>query len=71
MQTEIGDDTRGRVFALYDAVFNLSYVIAAIGAALFVPPTGLSTTLMVVAAVSYLLGLLAYESLRRRVPVDA
>lgn len=66
VQREIGDETRGRVFALYDTVFNISYVVATILAALFVPPDGRSTALMLAAAAVYLLGLLGYQLLLRR-----
>jgi MFS family permease len=68
VQREIGDETRGRVFALYDTVFNLSYVVATVTAAAFVPDDGRSALLMVAAATSYLLGLAAFQALRTRVP---
>jgi len=66
VQREIGDETRGRVFALYDTVFNLSYVVATIGAAAFVPSDGRSVLLMVAAASAYLLGLVGFHVLRTR-----
>jgi MFS family permease len=66
VQREIGDQTRGRVFSLYDTVFNVSYVVSTILAAFFVPPDGRSTALMLAAASSYLLGLAGYRLLLRR-----
>ncbi len=66
VQREIGDETRGRVFALYDTVFNLSYVVATIAAAAFVPEDGRSVLLMVIAASAYLLGLVCFHLLRTR-----
>ena len=61
MQGEIGDEVRGRVFALYDAVFNVCYVLAVAAAALLSPPTGTPRWLLAGAAGVYLLGLLAHE----------
>ena len=37
VQSEVGDEVRGRVFALYDAVFNVCYVLAVAVAALLSP----------------------------------
>jgi len=34
VQTRIADHVRGRVFALYDTVFNVSYVVATVAAPL-------------------------------------
>ena len=42
VQGEVGDEARGRVFALYDAVFNVCYVLAVAVAALLAPPTGVA-----------------------------
>jgi len=66
VQQRIGDGTRGRVFALYDTVFNVSYVVATVLAAAFVPADGRSAPLMLAAAAAYLLGLVGYELLHRR-----
>jgi len=54
---EVEDDTRGRVFALYDAVFNVGYVVAVAAAALLSPPDGRSPLLLVLAAACYFVGL--------------
>ena len=40
VQGEVGDEARGRVFALYDAVFNVCYVLAIAVAALLGPADG-------------------------------
>jgi len=61
VQTRIGDQVRGRVFALYDTVFNASYVVATVAAAMLVPADGRSAPLMLVAGAVYLLGLLGYQ----------
>jgi len=71
VQRLIPDGRRGRVFALYDAVFNVTFVVAVTLGALFSPPDGRSTMLLILAAASYLIGLLFHEWLRRGAGVDA
>lgn len=66
VQSRIGDQTRGRVFALYDMVFNVSYVLTTALAAPLVPADGRSTLLMLAAAGAYVAGLAGHELLRRR-----
>jgi MFS family permease len=68
VQDEIDDDVRGRVFALYDAVFNLCYVLAVAVAALLSPPDGWAPWLLATTAGVYLLGLLAHRRALRRSP---
>jgi MFS family permease len=65
VQSEVDDDRRGRVFALYDAVFNIGYVVAVAAGALLAPPDGRSPLLLVLAGLCYLAGLLGHELLRR------
>ncbi len=66
VQGEVGDEARGRVFALYDAVFNICYVVAIAVAALLAPPTGVAPWLVAATAGVYLLGLLAHDRVLRR-----
>lgn len=66
VQSEVADDARGRVFALYDAVFNIGYVVAVAAAAFLAPPDGRSPLLLILAAGVYLLGLGGHELLRAR-----
>jgi MFS family permease len=66
VQSEIADEVLGRVFALYDIVFNVGYVIAVAVAALLSPPDGRAPTLLAAAAGLYLLGLLAHNLELRR-----
>ena len=54
VQGDIGDETRGRVFALYDTVFNIGFVLAVALAATVVAPDGRSPVLMLLAAGGYL-----------------
>jgi MFS family permease len=53
VQTSVDDAYRGRVFALYDVLFNVAFVGAAAVAALMLPPDGRSAPLIVLVAVLY------------------
>lgn len=66
VQGEIGDEVLGRVFALYDIVFNVGYVLAVAAAALLSPPDGFAPWLLATAALLYVLGLLGHELQLRR-----
>ncbi len=61
VQSEAPDGVLGRVFALYDIVFNVGYVLAVATAALLGPPDGYAPWLFVVAGGVYVLGLLAHD----------
>ncbi|GEL19394.1 MFS transporter [Pseudonocardia asaccharolytica DSM 44247 = NBRC 16224] len=69
VQCEAGDAVRGRVFALYDAVFNVCYVVAVAAAALLSPPDGWAPWLLVAAFGVYLAGLAAHDWQLRRLRV--
>jgi Major Facilitator Superfamily len=69
VQTEAGDEVMGRVFALYDVVFNVGYVIAVAAAAFLSPPDGRAPWLLASAAALYLVGLLLHnQQLHRSCP---
>ncbi|MBD0708577.1 MULTISPECIES: MFS transporter [unclassified Streptomyces] len=53
VQTSVDDAYRGRVFSLYDVLFNVAFVGAAGVAALMLPPDGRSTLLIVLVAAVY------------------
>ncbi|OSC75671.1 MFS transporter [Streptomyces sp. BF-3] len=53
VQTTVDDSFRGRVFSLYDVLFNVAFVSAAGVAALMLPPDGRSVTVVAVVAVLY------------------
>jgi hypothetical protein len=53
VQTSVDDAYRGRIFSLYDVLFNVAFVGAAAIAALMLPPDGRSVHLVVVVAVIY------------------
>ncbi len=54
VQTSVDDAFRGRVFALYDVVFNVAFVAAAGVAALVLPRTGKSYVVLGAIALGYL-----------------
>ncbi|MFJ2221315.1 MFS transporter [Streptomyces anulatus] len=68
VQTSVDDSFRGRVFSLYDVLFNVAFVSAAGVAALMLPPDGRSVA--VVAVVSALYAVVAVTMFRRRL-IDA
>jgi MFS family permease len=59
-QRDVGDETRGRVFALYDTLFNLTQVIAVALTAAVVPQDGHAPWLVLAATVLYLAGMVGY-----------
>jgi hypothetical protein len=54
------------VFALYDAVFNVCYVLAIAVAALLGPPDGRAPWLIAATAGVYALGVVAHDRVLRR-----
>jgi MFS family permease len=66
LQESIEDDFRGRVFALYDMLFNVSFVAAAAAAALVVPDDGHSMAVVAAVAGGYVLTAVGYVLLVRR-----
>jgi len=66
VQSEIDDAVLGRVFALYDIVFNVGYVLAVAAAALLSPPDGRAPGLLAGTALLYLAGLVAHNLELRR-----
>ncbi|AJF66173.1 MFS transporter [Streptomyces vietnamensis] len=64
VQTAVDDSYRGRVFSLYDVLFNVAFVGAAGVAALMLPPDGRSPLLVVLVAAIY--GALALVLRRER-----
>jgi MFS family permease len=60
VQTSVDDDFRGRVFAFYDTLFNVSFVAAALVAAVALPHSGRSRPAVVAMAVGYAIIAAAY-----------
>jgi hypothetical protein len=53
VQSSVDDGFRGRVFSVYDVLFNVAFVGAAAVAALMLPPDGRSAALVITVAVIY------------------
>jgi MFS family permease len=53
VQSSVDDGFRGRIFSVYDVLFNIAFVGAAAVAALILPPDGRSGVLVVTVAVIY------------------
>ncbi|MGW7238808.1 MFS transporter [Streptomyces sp. NPDC054804] len=53
VQSSVDDGFRGRIFSVYDVLFNVAFVGAAGVAALMLPPDGRSATLVVTVALIY------------------
>lgn len=53
VQSTVDDSFRGRIFSVYDVLFNVAFVGAAAVAALMLPPDGRSVPLVVTVAVIY------------------
>lgn len=60
VQRDIADEYRGRVFSLYDTLFNVTQVLAVAVAAPLVAPDGRSPDLLVAAVLLYVAGLAGY-----------
>jgi MFS family permease len=72
VQSTVSDEFRGRVFALYDTLFNLALVIASVVTALVLPDNGRSPVSVVVLGVIYLVTAAGYLRLTRtRAPITA
>ncbi len=53
MQTNVDDAFRGRVFSLYDVIFNVAFVAAAAVGAVVLPESGKSYVVLVAVALGY------------------
>jgi MFS family permease len=66
VQETVADAYRGRVFAFYDILFNVTFVSAAVVATLILPDTGKSYAVLTVISAGYGLTALGYVALSRR-----
>lgn len=72
VQRDVEDAFRGRVFSIYDVLFNVAFVAAAASAAVVLPSDGRSSAALVVVAAGYLVLAVGYSwSTRRRVSARA
>ena len=65
MQAYVDDAYRGRVFSLYDVIFNVAFVAAAAVAAVVLPPNGKSYPVLAAVALGYVGTALVYAWLTR------
>jgi MFS family permease len=66
MQIDVDDALRGHVFAVQDAVFWISLIVALTAAAAVIPADGRSPWLIVAGAAVYLVGLAVHAGVARR-----
>jgi hypothetical protein len=69
LQETVEDAYRGRVFAVYDMLFNAAFAAAAALAASWLPVSGVSSGTVAGVAALYLLGALGYRAASNRVAV--
>lgn len=65
IQQGMDDAYRGRVFALYDMLFNVPFVLGAVAVAQVIPVSGKSTAVVEAAAAGYLLSAIGYGLVSR------
>ena len=66
VQTNVDDVYRGRVFSLYDVIFNVAFVAAAAAAAVVLPFDGKSYAALAAVALGYLATAVGYAAVTRR-----
>jgi ABC-type thiamin/hydroxymethylpyrimidine transport system permease subunit len=66
VQLDVDDAFRGRVFSLYDMLFNGAFVVAGLLAVLFVPEDGYSPAVFLTVAGLYLLAAVGYATASAR-----
>ena len=70
VQAHVADEFKGRVFVLYDMIFNVALVVAAMIAAVILPADGKSVIILIVMAVGYLLVAVAFTLVSRGVSMN-
>ena len=66
VQAGVDDAYRGRIFSLYDVIFNVAFVAAAAVAATVLPDSGRSPAMLVVIALGYVATALVYARASKR-----
>ena len=66
LQETVEDDFRGRVFSVYDTLFNVTFVAALLVGAFLLPASGISYPLLAAVGAGYLGAALGYARLTRR-----
>ena len=70
VQAHVADEFKGRVFVIYDMIFNVVLVVAAVIAAVILPANGRSVIIMIIMAAGYLLVALGFALASRGVSMD-
>jgi MFS family permease len=70
VQAHVDDDIKGRAFVLYDMVFNVSLVLAALIGAAVLPSDGKSIGVLAVLAACYLATGIGFAALSRHLELD-
>jgi MFS family permease len=65
VQAHVDDEVKGRVFVIYDMIFNVALVLAAVVGAVILPINGKSVPILVVLAAGYLAVAAAFATLSR------
>jgi MFS family permease len=71
VQAHVDDELKGRVFVLYDMVFNVALVVAAVVGAVVLPADGRSVLALVVLAACYLALAAVFTVVTRGLDLDA
>jgi MFS family permease len=66
LQETVEDDFRGRVFSVYDTLFNMTFVLAVVVGAVTLPESGVSSAVPAVVAAGYLLAAVTFARITRR-----
>jgi hypothetical protein len=66
LQESVEDDFRGRVFSVYDTLFNVTFVAALLVGAVVLPKSGISYPLLAAVGAGYVLSAVAYARVTRR-----
>jgi hypothetical protein len=66
LQEWVEDDFRGRVFSVYDTLFNVTFVVALLVGAFALPASGISYPLLTAVGTTYLLAAVGYARVTRR-----
>ncbi|MFD2092568.1 MFS transporter [Blastococcus deserti] len=66
LQETVEDDYRGRVFSVYDTLFNMTFVIALVVGAGTLPESGVSSAVPAAVALGYLVAAVTYARTTRR-----
>jgi hypothetical protein len=66
LQESVEDDFRGRVFSVYDTLFNVTFVVALLVGAVVLPASGISYPLLVLVGAGYLVAAVGYARVTRR-----